>query len=128
MLGLIAARVLKRRSLPLLSVEQKALIFDARSKGDIWPLVVLLLVIVLPRSLVFARVPHQYFSGTIATIFGAFFLLCVGVSATRLLRLWRMHLPSAYIRAAALGAVFVHAGLLLLILSFIHYAAIHPFP
>ncbi len=117
----IVSRILRRRSLPLLSVEQKASVMDTTAKGDIWPLVALLLVVIVPWHFAFSHIPSDFRVGVVTAFLVAVLLLSLGASATRLVRLSRLALPRPYIRSLGYGTLLVHFALLLLIISFAQY-------
>jgi hypothetical protein len=116
--AVIVSRVLKKRSLPLLTIEQKAGVMDETAKGSIWPVVALLLVFILPWLLEFAKVPEGYLLGTFTTFLFAVALLSLAASVTRLLRLSRLSLPRPYFRSLVYGTSLFHAALLLLVIMF----------
>jgi uncharacterized membrane protein len=126
--AVIVSRVLRRRSLPLLTVEQKASMMDATASGDIWPLVALIVVIIVPWYFAFLHIPPDYRVGAVAAFLFAVLLLSLGASATRLVRLSRLALPRPYLRSIGYGTLLVHFALLLLIVAFAQYAShrFHP--
>jgi hypothetical protein len=122
-IAVIVSRVLAGRSLPLLTIEQKASVMDETAKGNIWPLVALLVVIILPWPLALAQVASHYIVGAVTTFLFAVLLLSLGAAATRLVRLSRLSLPRPYFRSLIYGTSLVHAAVLFLIIAFAVYGS-----
>lgn len=118
LLCMAAGRWWTRRSLAALSVEQKALVLDTSSQGNIWSLVCLAIVAVIP----WGRVPidAHYRLGVFATILTVLFLFPLAVAGSRLLRLTRLGLPRAYLRNVGFAALLFQVGLLLLLCAIIY--------
>ena len=118
LLCMAAGRWWTRRSLAALSVEQKALIIDASSKGNVWSLVCLAIVAVIPWPIV--PVDAHYRLGVLATFLLLLFLFPLAVAASRLLRLSRLGVPRAYVRSVGISAILFQVGLFLLICAIIY--------
>lgn len=87
------------RSLRLLSVEQKALVLEASSKGNFWlPLCLAFLAAIFPW-LPGASIPSHYRPGVFASYLMVPFLLSVAASIITLVRLARLSLPRPYLRS-----------------------------
>jgi hypothetical protein len=118
MLSMVAGRWCTRRSLAALSIEQKALVMDASSRGNIWSLVSMAIIVLVPWPLV--HVDVHYRLGVLATFLATLFLLPLATAGSRLLRLSRLGLPKAYIRNVGFGAILFQVGLFLLICAIIY--------
>lgn len=123
LLCMAAGRWWTRRSLAVLSVEQKALVLDASSKGNVWSLVCLAIVAVIPWPLV--PIDAHYRLGVFATFLTVLFLFPLAVAGSRFLRYSRLGLPRGYLRSVGLAAILFQVGLLLLICAVIYELSKH---
>jgi hypothetical protein len=120
LLAMASGRSLVKRSFGSLTVEQKALVMDAFSTGNIWPLLCLAVGVALFTWILPWRIYPPYLPGFLATFLFTLVLVSVGGAATSIVRLSRAGLPRSFIRSVALRAVLFYVGLLLLISTVIY--------
>jgi hypothetical protein len=125
LLSVVVGRVCVRRSLIDLTVEQKAHAMDASSKGNIWFLVCLAVVLVIPWPLATVHIPVHYRFGVLAIFLIALFLLSLAAAGSDLLRLSRLGLPTPYVRSVVFGAILFQIGLLLLTYALIYDVSVY---
>jgi len=119
LLAMASGRWLARRHLGSLTVEQKALVLETSSRGNIWPLGFLAVGVGLFFWLLPGRIPLPYFVGFSAAFILTLFLASVGAAATSVIRLSRAGLPQSYVRSVAVRAILFFAALLLLLSALI---------
>ena len=120
LLAMAAGRWLVRRSLSVLSVEQKARVMDASSTGNIWPLACLAVGLAIFSWVLPGRFPLPYVFGFLAAFLLTLLLVCAGATAGKVIRLSRAGLPQPYVRSTAYAAVLFFVALLLLISAVIY--------
>jgi hypothetical protein len=120
-MAMASGRWLVKRSLGLLTVEQKARVMDASSTGNIWHLPCLAVGAAITMWMLPGRIPFSYVFGILAVFLLTLVLVSVGQAATSIIRLSRAGLPQQYVRGAALRAILFFAALFLLIAAFIIY-------
>ena len=104
-----------RRSLALLTVEQKARVMDASSTGNIWPLACLAVGFAIFWWVLPTRMPLPYAFGFFATFLLTLLLVSAGAAAGKIIRLSRFGVPQSYIRGVTFAAIVFYFALLLLI-------------
>jgi hypothetical protein len=115
LLAMATGRWLVKRSLGLLTVEQKARAMDASSTGNIWPLPCLAVGVALSIWVLPGRIPPPYRIGFLAAFIFTLVLVSAGAAATSVVRLSRAGLPQNFIRSVALRAILFFTALLVLI-------------
>jgi hypothetical protein len=78
LLAMAGGRWLARRHLESLTVEQKALVLETSSRGNIWPLAFLAVGVALCFWLLPGRIPLSYFVGFLAVFILTLFLASAG--------------------------------------------------
>ena len=114
-LALIGSRLVARRSLALLTVEQKARVLEATSAGNIWYLVCLAIAIVIPWRFAPSSVTAYLRPGVFVAILATLACFPLGAALIRLLRLSRLGLPQPYVVRTGLSTLFFYVGLLFLL-------------
>lgn len=123
LLAMATGRWLTKRSLGLLTVEQKARVMETSSTGTIWPLACLAAGVGLFTWVLPGRIPLSYFAGCLAVFILTLVLVSVGGATSSLIRLSRAGLPRTYVRSAAFRAILFFGALLVLISVFIYHLA-----
>ncbi len=115
LLAMIVSRWWDRRALGVLTVEQKARVVDASSKGNIWPLACLAVGLAIFSWGLPGRIPLPYVFDFLAAYVLTLLLVSAAAAAANVIRLARSGVPRAYIRSVASGAILFFVALLLLI-------------
>jgi hypothetical protein len=121
LLAIVADRLCARRSIALLSLEQKAAVLNATSRGNVWFFVCLAIFVACSWWLVPPLpVPAPYRPGFMALYPITLFFASVAARGNQVRRLSRLGLPRTYVRGVGLGAILYHVGLLLLISAIVY--------
>ncbi len=120
LLAMAAGRWWVRRSLSLMTVEQKARVMDASSTGNIWPLACLAVGFGIFSWVLPGRIPRPYVFGFLAAFLLTLLLVSAGAAAGKVIRLSRVGLPQPYVRSTAYAAILFFVALLLLICAVIY--------
>ena len=115
LLAMAAGRWWVRRSLSLLTVEQKARVMDASSTGNVWPLACLAAGFGIFSWVLPGRIPLPYVFGFLAAFLLTLLLVSAGATAGKVIRLSRAGLPQPYVRSTAYAAILFFVALLVLI-------------
>jgi hypothetical protein len=113
-------RVWARRSLALLSVEQKAHVIEASAAGNVWPIVCLAVSVAAILWLPTAWILLDYRAGVLWAWAMIPFLISVGAAVSTVIRFSHLQLPQRYLRGLRLRTIIFHLALLSLISAVIY--------
>ena len=119
LLTIAVGRWCARRSLALLTVEQKARLLDTSSTGNVWPLACLAFAVAMITWFPPRFIPISYLPGFIGAFFLSLFLISVGATVISVIRMSRLGLPQTYVRDTTLRAALYLIALLLFICAVI---------
>jgi hypothetical protein len=105
-------RVWARRSLALLSVEQKARVIEATAAGNVWPAICLAFSVAALLWLPTGSIHPHYRAGVLWACAMVPFLLSVGAAISTLIRFSCLQLPERYLHSLRLRTIIFHLALL----------------
>lgn len=120
LLTIAGGRIWARRSLALLTVEEKARAMELSVRGNVWPFVSLAAAFAILRWLPSGWIPGFYRPGLFALFLAIPFFVSLGAALGNSIRMSRARLPRLYQRRVHVQAIAFHVAVLVLVGIFVY--------